>query len=781
MTGEEREPESPRRSRSLRVLVFGVLALSACVLGGRGPSPRVDGSTPHYRVLVHSELGMHCTGFDFSYCCVLPPYNSVLGQVVRTDGETPLLLTADPSDPEVLLDGPRRLKLAYTHEDVDGRPNTHSEHKKMVYWGAEYQGRTLASQEFRQLYSYDAGTPPTTANASKRRIGEAYHVMVDRGPTNQHVGRGFLKNSGPHGTVLFTDSPAMENVPIELTAPDTWAALGLPLTPFNDYVSSMFFLEESDVRPFQRAIVTLQDAVTGAVMTDAAGRAADGFGVNAIDVPACDRCHATTNANGDAFHKHETEYRFWREELRTGEWFARLKAAAVSMLEIHDARHGTSFTARYPSGGTLTSRLGRDSVRCQDCHADNVVGVLVSKRIREVDAHDRGPRFGALNPDAERIISPLTEAIHRVHQSQRPLADALGFSGACQGCHPAHRDDGNLAGFPLDAEGRNPFADGDNRDVAGGCFAGRDVHANPAKDVDTPTPGHLNAVGQWLRENVCHCHAPGTPGGVPRGLWCTHCHNRLSRELYKTDHLTDAVRGVGATLRDKPLDEIATALGVDTPTLLRDYLDPRVPRSGPDRSSGVLKVWDRRSERVAPVALLQANAQGRPVLTPPDVDGDRSVVVANADPLAGTPGVAASYDALTHGKDYWLSAGEPHCADCHTPPFVESEGGRAFPIDQPGKYALMRFSSGHAGIHCQGCHGSAHGLHPVTTKVDTGSYAQAAANNPDGTHGPTKCAACHAVNTDGVPTFLADAEYRGKPLAHDYDLAVEYAHTMRDP
>ena len=29
------------------------------------------------------ELGMHCTGFEFAYCCVLPPYNSILAQVVK--------------------------------------------------------------------------------------------------------------------------------------------------------------------------------------------------------------------------------------------------------------------------------------------------------------------------------------------------------------------------------------------------------------------------------------------------------------------------------------------------------------------------------------------------------------------------------------------------------------------------------------------------------------------------------------------------------------------------
>lgn len=30
--------------------------------------PKID-----YNITISYELGMHCTGFDFSYCCVLPP------------------------------------------------------------------------------------------------------------------------------------------------------------------------------------------------------------------------------------------------------------------------------------------------------------------------------------------------------------------------------------------------------------------------------------------------------------------------------------------------------------------------------------------------------------------------------------------------------------------------------------------------------------------------------------------------------------------------------------
>lgn len=30
-----------------------------------------------YNIFINYELGMHCVGFDISYCWVIPPYNSI--------------------------------------------------------------------------------------------------------------------------------------------------------------------------------------------------------------------------------------------------------------------------------------------------------------------------------------------------------------------------------------------------------------------------------------------------------------------------------------------------------------------------------------------------------------------------------------------------------------------------------------------------------------------------------------------------------------------------------
>ena len=75
---------------TMLLLVLGAVAF-ALALGLSGPTWADDddesrGSPPKntFNIMMNYELGMHCTGFEFAYCCVLPPYNSILAQVVKT-------------------------------------------------------------------------------------------------------------------------------------------------------------------------------------------------------------------------------------------------------------------------------------------------------------------------------------------------------------------------------------------------------------------------------------------------------------------------------------------------------------------------------------------------------------------------------------------------------------------------------------------------------------------------------------------------------------------------
>jgi hypothetical protein len=151
----------------------------------------------------------------------------------------------------------------------------------------------------------------------------------------------------------------------------------------------------------------------------------------------------------------------------------------------------------------------------------------------------------------------------------------------------------------------------------------------------------------------------------------------------------------------------------------------------------------------------------------------------------GSDAVPVPFSAATDGRDHWLSPGEPHCADCHEAPYVEPSGGNAGevnawgdtkfkpPFNYPRKASLMRYSTGHQGVSCQGCHESIHGLYPVTPTIDSTSYAQAAALNHDGSHGPLKCGTCHTVDSSGIPTWIQKTKVFGRT----FDDVVGWAHT----
>ena len=81
---------------------------------------------PDFKIMMNYELGMHCTGFEFSYCCVLPPYNSIVAQVVKpqsqgnpqSNADFPRLLEGDPTESN--LDGLGRETVL---RDYDGAGN----------------------------------------------------------------------------------------------------------------------------------------------------------------------------------------------------------------------------------------------------------------------------------------------------------------------------------------------------------------------------------------------------------------------------------------------------------------------------------------------------------------------------------------------------------------------------------------------------------------------------------------------------------------------------------
>jgi hypothetical protein len=683
---------------------------------------------------------------------------------------------------------------------------------------------------------------------------------------------------------------------VMLTSPRIWEALGLPLTPFEDtidFFSDPGLVDEDSIRPYVAMKAQLHEAdcvgtscTPGAAVLDD-GHPVIGFGTAPIDIPNCERCHSdfsgnnaaqSATRNSDVMANVQLEINFWNAyyNIDTGagdtDWYSRLKGAAISILNIHDNEHGTHFMDGYPGTGfglPQNYRLGHESVVCQRCHGDNVIAV--------VKAGLCGPNSGSTSDpcDENTLIPPLTEAIHQNHRSVSEggdidFVDSQGRDGGCQGCHPAHRSDGSMDSYPITEDGSNGFAGSDNRDAAGGCFVGRDVHSNPGKDSDgAETPSHLNPVGQWLFDNV-----GSTDGTWDKGIWCTNCHQQFSQEMWRAENVPSLIHAqpgdpgnvrnpAGGTLTDV-ISAVNTALGTSyTLTQVEDWIDPQDPAAGNRSSDQTHAVWNSdpglcdyvatlagaqplnpaQDPNVAVVEVLiggsqvpsggscsnsgDANAAFVPVdcgfvqfdiCGSTDVDGDFNVNLAgnslpDAGPFGGafctTPDCVASaqsalgsctlatgdncavpvpFSAATDARDHWLAGGEPHCADCHAPPYTEQSGNVNFypPFNYPRKASLNRYTRGHQDITCQGCHESIHGLYPVTPTIDTTSYAQAASHNADASHGPLKCGTCHATLANGVAENVdgngqgTPLTYNGTPLDSDFDAAVSWMHTYTD-
>ena len=51
----------------------------------------------HFYQLRTRDTFMHCVGFDISYCCVIPPYNSIQAQAFRTGEGSKLPALLEPA------------------------------------------------------------------------------------------------------------------------------------------------------------------------------------------------------------------------------------------------------------------------------------------------------------------------------------------------------------------------------------------------------------------------------------------------------------------------------------------------------------------------------------------------------------------------------------------------------------------------------------------------------------------------------------------------------------
>ena len=736
---------------------FGFDLLEQTEISLNGKTIKAFNPKNSYSIFINYELGMHCVGFDMSYCCVIPPYNSIQAQAFKCgiNGKLPQMLTPDD-----------KIKLRYYVKD-----NSYSEGNKMRYWQIPKDvnqdgdmndpGDNMANYVWTHLFIYkdlEGTVPEKWTEKDRLRIGRQIQIPVDAGPSGKPLSGGFMEFAGSKGgNIVFTDSmiPQVKNVPLVLTASYVWDALGLPLTAFNDSKrkGTIRTITNKDFQPYQISVVELYRE-DGRPVTEN-GKIVSFFGTNPVDIPNCYTCHsgegiAAKLSRNKGLTLFDKEYSYWKKNYPDiSEYMARQAQASINILELHDKNHKTDFLREYDPNAP-TNRLGSvGTVFCADCHGDNISGNLQS------------PRPTATGYKLKKA-KPLTEAIHAKHAVAVPMPDKAGRTQNCQACHPTHwqaEEMNDFATNPLqiiDEEGNPRFSHSDQRISGGGCYLRRDAHSNPYVEP----PFFLNEIGRWFLYNVSKTDENGKRIKEIRGLTCTNCHNLLSQKLYKYDNLEDPVQQKGKTLRNKSIKQIIQEIAGGDIKKFRDYYaDPKINQ----KPNPIFEYYSKHKSAV----LVKAKK---------DKDGNLQLLPWYSD--EGTP---VEYEKASAGKDWWLAPSEPHCADCHIAPFVESEGGKYFPIDQPRKYSLYRYSKAHGVIACQSCHESPHGLYPVRYEgkertVDLTTHRQALQFSPDGKYtGPVTCSACHTVNKYGVPVQLTGTEYE-----NDYWASVVLIHFMRE-
>jgi hypothetical protein len=263
-------------------------------LPAQAGSPALYAPKNPYNIFINYELGMHCVGFDISYCCVIPPYNSIQAQVIRSAGTE--------AGPDLLTDEDK-IRLYY-----HVRSNSYSEGNKMKYWSvqkdANDNGRlgdpndNMANYVWTHLFIYKdlKGTlPPDWRKDQRLRVGREIPVDVDSGPSGKHLSGGYLDYAGAKGgNIVFTDSlvPQVKNVPLTLTVSHIWDALGLPLTAFYDdrRAGTIRTISSEIFQPFQYSVVELRNEAGEPVRVE--GENVEFFGTNPVDLPNCFLCHS---------------------------------------------------------------------------------------------------------------------------------------------------------------------------------------------------------------------------------------------------------------------------------------------------------------------------------------------------------------------------------------------------------------------------------------------------------------------------------------------------------
>ena len=537
-----------------------------------------------YRVLAANDLGMHCADKDYQIFSILPPFNVVHAQVVKT-GKSPSLL----SNQNVAVN----YRAASSPNDPAGGNsiNTTSQNKSGVFktnFWEQRNGKTLGGLAYGALYPpgvfdsfeplpTDKGIPvPDAAVLPALDAGQQSMPGFDN-PFQANTAQGFGRFDGDlHFFASFPFGAVIQGV-------NWFAADGIPLLPIDDQGNS---------NAYSLMKVTATETTGGQTL------ASTDIVLPVASEADCQNCHADPGdaGNGIAATFAGTAFNVIRAADAPGPEKI-LNAAKINILRLHDAKHGADYTSSVDGSAAVCDAAANPDdpdclanqvpVQCSQCHYspaldlaqvgpidDTAQGIKGRQQTRHIsmsramhDFHGRQKDskgqllFPAMPaPDsAQRSTGPkvndfelsiLEETCYQCHPGKNTqcLRGAMFAGGVvCQDCHGSMTDVGNdfsgklASGGQLDLNKRVPWAnepkcqschtgDARQKNHPSGAIVSSDgirlLQAYVAQPGDTSITPILSA-GSRFAENQGLYRLSGNEDGSDKGhkgIMCEGCH-----------------------------------------------------------------------------------------------------------------------------------------------------------------------------------------------------------------------------------------------------------------
>ncbi len=482
--------------------------------GDNGGSTGAGGSTSsvppgQYRVLAANDLGMHCADRDYQIFSILPPFNVVHAQVVKT-GRTPSLLSK------------RDVNVEYSATSSANDPagansiNTTSSNRQGLFKSNFWEKRgnnTLGGLAYGALYPpgvfdnfeplpTDMGIPVPDA-AQLPALAAGQQAMPGfKNPFSDNVAQRFGRfDTDLHFFAAFPFGKVIQGV-------NWFAADGIPLTPVDD---------SGRDNPYALMKVAARDnAGQSLASTDVV--------LPTASEADCKNCHADPDdaGNGIASTFAGTTFAVLKAKDAPGPEKVN-NAAKINILRLHDAKHGAQYISSIDGSPAVCDPIAdpndpdclanQTPVQCSQCHYSPALDLA---QTGPVDDHDQGIK----GRQQTRHIS-MSRAMHAFHGRQKDLNGQLLFP-EMPAANAAQRNQGtgvnDFEKSVLNATCYQCHPGRKTQCLRGAMFAGgvvcQDCHGNMA-DVGNDFSANLASGGSldlnlrvpWASEPKCQsCH-----------------------------------------------------------------------------------------------------------------------------------------------------------------------------------------------------------------------------------------------------------------------------------